>query len=626
MPDPFLALGWAVPLILLAPLAAFIFAISGIRTRRAASAMSLLGAFVMLGATALSTWALIPKAAPFVATSQWINASVAFSGPLNFQSFGIDIVLHVDHMTLFALLVVEICAIAALLWHRVLGRNEQGPARFHALVSVLLFGAAGTLVSWDLAELVGFWGLTAAATYLLLAHRWGADAPARNARIALVLPFVTDLSLLSGVAVLYSRYGKNNLNDLLPILHTFPNWTVRQLVVASILLFIGCAGRMAIWPLQGWMTGTAATSPPAASALTQAVWSVLGVTVLWRVMPILVDANPQTLRACLYMCGTAAVVAPLLSLLGNEPRRVLALAGSGVTALGGALVIHGFQGPQFVFGAAGVAIVLAAAPARLAAGLAVSGIASAMRTDHLSEMGNALKVMRRSATVLLASALVPGLCAAGAVALAVSSRTRLGLAVGEAVFLIALGFMRVFLAVAFGPLRRRRAFEPDRVREVPNAAVPPLVLALVAAGMFGVLAFSTRWIDLLDGNKHSGVHAGTYVLWLIVAGLGFASAVFAYTRAKDAALRASSGIGAWVGARLATGGDALGRFVFRPTAGVAGEVADRLPQLELSLGASLVASGRLALAASALPVLSVLLVLAVLLAYALGLLAPGLYK
>lgn len=626
MPDPFLALGWAVPLILLAPLIAFTFAISGVRTRRAASAMSLFGAFVMLGATALSAWALIPKSAPFVATYQWINASVAFTGPLNFQSFGIDIVLHVDHMTLFALLIVEICSIAALLWHRALGRNEQGPARFHALVSVLLFGAAGTLVSWDLAELVGFWGLTAAATYLLLAHRWGADAPARNARIALVLPFVTDLSLLSGVAVLYSRYGKNNLNDLLPILHTFPQWTVRQLVVASILLFIGCAGRMAIWPLQGWVTGTAATSPPAASALTQVVWSVLGVTVLWRVLPIFVAANPQTLRACLYMCGAAAVAAPLLSLFGNEPRRVLALAGSGVTALGGALVIHGFQGPQLVFAAAGVAIVLAAAPARLAAALAVSGIASAMRTDDMTEMGNAWKVMRRSATALLASALVPGLCAAGAVALAVGSRSRLGVTVGEAVFLIALGFMRVFLAVAFGPLRRRRTFEPDRVRDVPGPATSPLYLAVAAAAALALLGFLPRWVDLLDGHKHSGVPLGTYVLWLIVAGLGFGAAVFAYTRAKDAALRASTGLGTWLGARLATGGDALGRFVFGPTGGIAGGLAEGLPQLESSLGASLLVSGRLALAATALPLLSVLLVLAVLLAYALGLLSPGLYR
>ena len=119
---------------------------------------------------------------------------------------------------------------------------------------------------------------------------------------------------------------------------------------------------------------------------------------------------------------------------------------------------------------------------------------------------------------------------------------------------------------------------------------------------------------------------GTYVLWLIVAALGFGFAAFSITRAKDAALRASGGLGSWGGARLATAGDALGRFVLGPTGGVAGGVAGGLPRLESSLGASLLASGRLALAATALPVLSVLLVLAVLLAYALGLLSPGLYR
>src|SRR5258708_40253182 len=119
------------------------------------------------------------------------------------------------------------------------------------------------------------------------------DEAAMRARVARALPFVPDLSLLCGVAWLYSRYGLNNLTTLVPILHTNPGWTVRSLVVASILLFVGVAGRLAVWPLHSWVTRTAVTAPPAASAVTPAGWTVVASMVLYRLMPIAVAPHSQ---------------------------------------------------------------------------------------------------------------------------------------------------------------------------------------------------------------------------------------------------------------------------------------------------------------------------------------------
>jgi len=177
----------------------FVFAISGVRTRRSASNLAMFGALVTLALTLLIGWGLAKKSAPYVLTYPYINLPVAFSGPTNFQGFGIDIVLRVDHLTVAALAVVELCVIGALGWHRYMGRVEPGAARFHALVSLLLFACIGVLVSNDLAELLAFWGLAGVATYMLLAHRWSVDGAARSARIALGLPFLTDLVLLLGV-------------------------------------------------------------------------------------------------------------------------------------------------------------------------------------------------------------------------------------------------------------------------------------------------------------------------------------------------------------------------------------------------------------------------------------------
>jgi NADH:ubiquinone oxidoreductase subunit 5 (subunit L)/multisubunit Na+/H+ antiporter MnhA subunit len=608
----------------MAPFATFLIALSSVRTRRSAANLAMFGAVVTLLATLLVGWGLARRSTPFLATYSYINLPVAFTGATNFQGFAIDIVLRVDHLSVVALIVVELCVIGVLAWHQVMGRAEPGAARFNALMSVLLFGATGVLVSWDLAELLVFWGLTGAATYLLLAHRWGMDEAALRARVALALPFVTDLSLLCGVAWLYARYGANNLTTLLPILHTNPGWTVRSLVVASILLFVGVAGRLALWPLHSWVTRTAVTAPPASSALAQAVWSVLAIVLLYRLMPIVVASNTQTVKGLLYACGVAAIVAPLLALVGNEPRRVVALLGTGATAIGAAVVIHGFQVSGAAFAIAGVACVFAVAPARAAGVLAVSAIAAAMRTDDLAEMCDAWARMRVSALAVLVAVIVLGLSAVGALAFGVSSRSNLGIAMGEAVLLIAIGGARVFLAVALGPLRRRRAFEPDRVREAPAPSLAwPFWLAFGGALLL-VASLIHGWLDFLDGKKHPTPTAGAYALWVVVALIGFAVPVLAYLRDKDGALLVSAWAGMWLRRLTYATSSNFERFIVAPVTEIAVRLGERwIPEGDGGVGGALDTTGRLIVSSARLPVLPLMILAAVILTVVVGLVAPG---
>jgi formate hydrogenlyase subunit 3/multisubunit Na+/H+ antiporter MnhD subunit len=610
----------------MAPLAAFILTISGANTRRAAASTTMLGAVVQLLATALVVWGLTRRSTPFQATYPYLNISVAFSGPVNFQTFLVDLGLRADKLTAIALLVIEGCAIAGLGWHRLMGRAEPGQVRLHGLISLLLFGCAGILISNDLAELWVFWGVTGAVTYLLLAQRWGSEEAARRSRIALALPFLTDLFLLCGIAVLYSRYGLTNLTALVPVLHTTAGWTVRQLVVASVLLFVGIGGRMALWPLQSWVTKTVASTAPMASALVQAAWSVVGIVVLFRVMPIFAASNTQMLRDCVYACGVAAVVAPVLALLSNEPRRALTLLGTGATALGAAVLIRGFENPGFTFAIAGVACVFAVAPARTAALLAVAVIARAMRTDDMAEMGAALRRMRRSAMLLLLSSVLLSLSATGALAFAIDSRSRLGLALGEAALLISLGSLRVFMALAIGPLRRRRSFEPDRVRDAPTRSLTWPYWLVIGAAALTAATLANSWLGFLDGRKHPAPGGGAYVLWFAVVLLGFAAAAGAHYVNKDGALRGTAALGGLVDRLVSAGTATVRRFLVEPAVDGVARTAAWIPAADGALARSTIASGWLPLAMTRVPAVSLLIVLAVVIAVVFGVLSPGVFR
>ena len=584
--------------------------------------MAMFGTVVTLLLTLLVAWGLTRRSTPFVATYQYFSISVAFSGPANFQAFGISLILHVDHLTVAALVAIELCMIGAIGWHSVMGRSEPGAARFHAAITALLFACVGVLMSWDLAELFAFWAIAGAMTYLLLAHRWGDDEAASRARIALALPFLTDLCLLCGIGWLYARYGTQNLSTLLPILHTNPGWTVRSLVVGSVLFFIGTAGRLALWPLTAWLTQTASTAPSAAVAIIQSTWCVLAIVVLYRLMPIHAASNVQTLQALAGACAVAAVVAPLLALLGNEPRRIITLAGTGGAAVGAAVVIEGFRvHPSLAI--AGVAAVLALAPARAGAILALSSIANAMRTDDLAQMGDAWRRMRVSSVALLVSTVVVGVSASGALAYGVSTRSKVGVALGEAVLLVAIAGLRVFLGASFGPLRRRRTFDPERVREAPREVLGyPYWLAVGGAALL-VASLIGGWLNFLDGQKHSAVSASGVGIWAAVAVIGFAVVTFAYALNKDAALAASAAGGELLDRVTASLFGAVDRFLIAPILGIARQIGDWIPAGDGALGRFATTSGQLALAATRAPATPIVVVLASVLALVLALVAPG---
>jgi multicomponent Na+:H+ antiporter subunit D len=610
----------------LVPLLTFVLAATSVRTRRSAANMAMFGAVVTFALSLLVAWGMARRTTPFQVSYPYMNISVAFTGQVNFQGFGIDIILRVDRMTSVAMLVLELCVIGALAWHRLMGRNEPGGARFYALVSTLLFGAIGTLVSYDLAELFAFWGLAGATTYLMLAHRWGSDEASRSGRIALALPFVTDLTLLCGIGFVYSHYGLQNLTGLVPILHSTPGVGAKTLTGIAILLFVGVAGRLGLWPLHMWLTRTAPHTPAAASAMVQAVWSIVGIVVLYRLMPIIAAANAQTMRDLVDACAVVAIAAPLLAMFGNEPRRVIVLAGSGVAAVGAGLTLRSYESSTITYAVFGVACVVAAAPARAAAMLAVSSVAAAMRTDDMAEMGDGWRRMRASTMALLLASVVIAMSAAIAVAVPVGTRSRFGLALGEAVLLVSIATIRVAIAVAIGPLRRRRAFEPDRVRDGPSQALAwPYWLVLAGAVLVVGTLFPT-WLGYLDGNSHRAPATAAVLIWLAVVAVGLVLTAFGYASNKDGALRASALLGAWLFGWTGRGAAALSRFVWAPIATITVRVNGWIPRGDSELARAAAASGRLALVAARAPAVSLLVIIVAVLAIVVGIASPGLFR
>ena len=161
------------------------------------------------------------------------------------------------------------------------------------------------------------------------------------------------------------------------------------------------------------------------------------------------------------------------------------------------------------------------------------------------------------------------------------------------------------------------------MREVaPGARSSPYWLALAGAA-FLIASLIAGWLNFLDGQKHPAPAVAAVAVWAAAAIIGFAACALVYARAKDGALRASAVAGAWLGRGVSAIFAVVDRFLVAPTTGIARLLGDWIPEGDGALGRFATASGQLALASARAPALPLLIVLAVVLAVAVALFAPG---
>jgi hypothetical protein len=111
-----------------------------------------------------------------------------------------------------------------------------------------------------------------------------------------------------------------------------------------------------------------------------------------------------------------------------------------------------------------------------------------------------------------------------------------------------------------------------------------------------------------------------------VALVGFAAAAIAFYSNKDGALRASSRLGLALDRFVGQTQSAAGRFVVGPAVSIATAADDWSVVRDDALGLSAVATGRLAALAARVPVVPAVIFLAVLLAFVLGIVSPGVLR
>jgi multicomponent Na+:H+ antiporter subunit D len=150
----------------------------------------------------------------------------------------------------------------------------------HGLVLLLLTGLLGVVVSGDLFHLFVMLEIFAISTYALVALG-GDRAVFASFRYLLIGTAGSGLYLL-GVGFIYFSTGSLNMADvaaLLPDLADSPT-----IVGSAVLITVGLAIKMALFPLHVWLPDAHTSAPPAVAALLAAVQVKIGAYALVRIL------------------------------------------------------------------------------------------------------------------------------------------------------------------------------------------------------------------------------------------------------------------------------------------------------------------------------------------------------
>jgi multicomponent Na+:H+ antiporter subunit D len=255
-------------------------------------------------------------------------ALVAGSGPLTYVVGGlpaaVGIGLVLDRVS--ALFVALVAAAGTGLYLAV-REDRTGPG--DALWLLLVAGLTGVVVTADAFNLYVFLEISGLAAYALVAGRAGVDRALAALRYLLVGTVGATLYLL-GVAYAYVATGTLAMADLGPALAAAGHDST-LVVAAYVLIALGLAVKLALFPLHGWKPPAYATAPRDVAALLATLGSTVAgyalVRLTFGVFGVEFLRAVPGVRLGFLAVGTAGVVAGgYLTLRRTDLRRLLSFS------------------------------------------------------------------------------------------------------------------------------------------------------------------------------------------------------------------------------------------------------------------------------------------------------------
>jgi len=313
----------------------------------------------------------LPRQGDFLATSLvgvslGLSLYVAFSalGQDNFQqewsftwanlgTMEIKLGILLDKITAVMLIVVTGISFLVHVFSIGYMAGEPRYERYFGYLGIFTFSMLGIVLSNNLFAIYCFWELVGLSSYLLIGFYFERDSAAAAQKKAFMLNRVGDIGFWLGILILFAQFQTFNYQEIYQNIGEGKfTWGEGWLTVAGVLLFMGCVGKSAQFPLHTWLPDAMEGPTPVSALIHAATMVAAGVYLVARVFVIL---TPDALAIIAVIGAVTAFFAATIAITQNDIKRVLAYStlsqlgymvmGMGVGAFAAALfhlVTHAF--------------------------------------------------------------------------------------------------------------------------------------------------------------------------------------------------------------------------------------------------------------------------------------------
>ena len=310
-------------LILILPFLSFlILGLAGMRMKHKVA--GIIGTASLLGVTVLSyltAW----KYFTAERTSEGVFQTLM---PFNFEwlpltdSLNIGMGILLDPISVMMLVVISTVSLMVHLYSFGYMKGEKGFQRYYAFLSLFTLSMLGLVVATNIFQMYVFWELVGVSSFLLIGFYYTKPEAVAASKKAFIVTRFADLFFLIGILI-YGYYAET---------FSFTPATGALVAAGAMiplalgLMFVGGAGKSAMFPLHIWLPDAMEGPTPVSALIHAATMVVAGVYLVARMFPIFIGYAPDVLPIIAIVGAVTAFYAASVACVQSDIKRVLAFS------------------------------------------------------------------------------------------------------------------------------------------------------------------------------------------------------------------------------------------------------------------------------------------------------------
>jgi NADH-quinone oxidoreductase subunit L len=246
----------------------------------------------------------------------------------------IDMGVIVDPISVMMLIVVTSVSLMVHVFSLGYMKGEERFATYYAFLSLFTFSMLGLILSVNIFQVYMFWELVGVSSFLLIGYYFNKPSAVAASKKAFIVTRFADLGFLIGIMIVGFYGGTLDIGLLIEKFTSaqspeFISITTASFLGASmltwglVLIFMGGAGKSAMFPLHIWLPDAMEGPTPVSALIHAATMVVAGVYLVARLFPVY-SMDEAALSIITYVGAFSALLAAVIACTQTDIKRVLA--------------------------------------------------------------------------------------------------------------------------------------------------------------------------------------------------------------------------------------------------------------------------------------------------------------